>query len=303
MAIRPARRLPAHCSVAVSVRSRNASRNVASESSSSRSTAPCTLQVPRGRVDLRHRAVPAHVERVGGGQRALGQRRQTGLGIERLALVHDQVRALSVAIHAPSLRSARIPRRGRPRDRHRRAVRLGRCPERGRELARGPVSDPAGRRRPGPGPGAGDPPRPARPRPRPARLPSAAAVLLGVLRGPARAAGGRAGHLPVGDRARAGDRGRGRRHRARADRAAVGDVVRARRHRRADRPRGGDGDHAPGRRAATDSQRAGGESLFNDATALVAYKVAVAAAVGESISAGHTVLEFFRDAGGGIVSR
>jgi monovalent cation/hydrogen antiporter len=44
-----------------------------------------------------------------------------------------------------------------------------------------------------------------------------------------------------------------------------------------------------------------GESLFNDATALVAYKVAVAAAVGESFSASHTVLEFFRDAGGGIV--
>jgi monovalent cation/hydrogen antiporter len=43
-----------------------------------------------------------------------------------------------------------------------------------------------------------------------------------------------------------------------------------------------------------------GESLFNDATALVAYKVALAAAVGESVSAGHTVLEFFRDAGGGI---
>jgi Na+/H+ antiporter len=43
-----------------------------------------------------------------------------------------------------------------------------------------------------------------------------------------------------------------------------------------------------------------GESLFNDATALVAYKVAVAAAVGESVSGGHTVLEFFRDAGGGI---
>ena len=35
-----------------------------------------------------------------------------------------------------------------------------------------------------------------------------------------------------------------------------------------------------------------GESLFNDATALVAYKVAVAAAVGASVSAGHTVLEF-----------
>ena len=43
-----------------------------------------------------------------------------------------------------------------------------------------------------------------------------------------------------------------------------------------------------------------GESLFNDATALVAYKVAVAAAIGESFSAGHTVLEFFRDAGGGL---
>jgi CPA1 family monovalent cation:H+ antiporter len=43
-----------------------------------------------------------------------------------------------------------------------------------------------------------------------------------------------------------------------------------------------------------------GESLFNDATALVAYKVAVAAAVGESVSGGHTVVEFFRDAGGGI---
>jgi monovalent cation/hydrogen antiporter len=43
-----------------------------------------------------------------------------------------------------------------------------------------------------------------------------------------------------------------------------------------------------------------GESLFNDATALVAYKVAVAAAVGASVSGGHTVLEFFRDAAGGI---
>jgi monovalent cation/hydrogen antiporter len=43
-----------------------------------------------------------------------------------------------------------------------------------------------------------------------------------------------------------------------------------------------------------------GESLFNDATALVAYKVAVAAAVGGSFSAGDTILEFFRDAAGGI---
>jgi Na+/H+ antiporter len=43
-----------------------------------------------------------------------------------------------------------------------------------------------------------------------------------------------------------------------------------------------------------------GESLFNDATALVAYKVAVAAAVGASVSASHTALEFIVDAGGGI---
>src|SRR5947199_1345636 len=43
-----------------------------------------------------------------------------------------------------------------------------------------------------------------------------------------------------------------------------------------------------------------GESLFNDATALVAYKVAVAAAVGQSVSAGHTVFEFVRDVAGGV---
>jgi CPA1 family monovalent cation:H+ antiporter len=43
-----------------------------------------------------------------------------------------------------------------------------------------------------------------------------------------------------------------------------------------------------------------GESLFNDATALVAYKVAVAAAIGESVSAGDTVVEFFTEAAGGI---
>ena len=43
-----------------------------------------------------------------------------------------------------------------------------------------------------------------------------------------------------------------------------------------------------------------GESLFNDASALVAYKVAVAAAVGESVSGGHTLLQFFGDVFGGI---
>jgi Na+/H+ antiporter len=43
-----------------------------------------------------------------------------------------------------------------------------------------------------------------------------------------------------------------------------------------------------------------GESLFNDATALVTLKVAVAAAVGEGVSAGHTAGLFFLDAAGGV---
>ncbi len=43
-----------------------------------------------------------------------------------------------------------------------------------------------------------------------------------------------------------------------------------------------------------------GESLVNDATALVFYKVAVAVAIGESVSAGHTVLTFFGDVAGGV---
>jgi monovalent cation/hydrogen antiporter len=43
-----------------------------------------------------------------------------------------------------------------------------------------------------------------------------------------------------------------------------------------------------------------GESMFNDATALVTLKVAVAAAVGDSVSAGHTIVAFFGDAAGGI---
>lgn len=43
-----------------------------------------------------------------------------------------------------------------------------------------------------------------------------------------------------------------------------------------------------------------GESLFNDATALVAFKVALAAAVGESVSVGHTLLAFVGEAAGGL---
>src|SRR5689334_24909317 len=45
-----------------------------------------------------------------------------------------------------------------------------------------------------------------------------------------------------------------------------------------------------------------GESMINDAAALVMYKVAVAAAIGESVSAGQTILTFFGDAAGGAAS-
>jgi len=43
-----------------------------------------------------------------------------------------------------------------------------------------------------------------------------------------------------------------------------------------------------------------GESLINDAAALVTYKVAVSVAIGESVSTAHTVLTFFGDVAGGI---
>lgn len=43
-----------------------------------------------------------------------------------------------------------------------------------------------------------------------------------------------------------------------------------------------------------------GESLVNDAAALVTYKVAVAAAIGVGVSASHTVFEFFGDAAAGV---
>ncbi len=43
-----------------------------------------------------------------------------------------------------------------------------------------------------------------------------------------------------------------------------------------------------------------GESMVNDAAALLAYKVAVAAAIGEGVSASHTFLQFFGDVAGGV---
>jgi hypothetical protein len=74
---------------------------------------PTNAQPPRGGVDLRHRTVPAHVERVCGGQRTLGQGGARRLCVERLLLVHDQIRALAVAAHAtsPGVRTARAASR------------------------------------------------------------------------------------------------------------------------------------------------------------------------------------------------
>src|SRR5437764_1357068 len=60
---------------------------------------PMHMQPPRVGVDLRHRAVPQDVERVRAIKRTLGQGGGPGLGVERLLLVHDEVRALSVATH------------------------------------------------------------------------------------------------------------------------------------------------------------------------------------------------------------
>jgi hypothetical protein len=73
-------------------------------------------QAPGGGVDLRHVAVPAHVEGVGGGQCALGQRGEPGLGVERLLLVHDEVGALSVPIHGRNVEPAAAVHRGRVGD-------------------------------------------------------------------------------------------------------------------------------------------------------------------------------------------
>jgi hypothetical protein len=65
---------------------------------------PVHVQPPRGRVDVRNRAVRSHVERFRGRHGALDQSGKPGLGVERLLLVHDEVRSLSEAIHARSLR-------------------------------------------------------------------------------------------------------------------------------------------------------------------------------------------------------
>jgi hypothetical protein len=60
-------------------------------------------QAPGLGVDLRDRPVAAHVERVVGGQRALGQGGRPRLGVERRLLVDDQLRPLSVVTHGPIL--------------------------------------------------------------------------------------------------------------------------------------------------------------------------------------------------------
>jgi hypothetical protein len=74
---------------------------------------PVHAQAPAGRVDLRHRPVPADVERVRRRHRTLGQGGEPGLGVERLLSVDDQVGALSVASHGTSVRSQPVGWPGR----------------------------------------------------------------------------------------------------------------------------------------------------------------------------------------------
>ena len=147
----------------------------------------------------------------------------------------------------------------------------------------------------------GIPERRTEPGPRPRRLPAAAALLGRLLRRPAGAAPRHAGDRAAGDRAGAGDGRRRRRPRPRGVRPALG--ARPSRSARSSAPP----TRSPRPRSSAASACRGGsstilegEALVNDATALVAYKVAVAAAVGEGFSASHAGLEFLYVAAGGI---
>ena len=191
--------------------------------------------------------------------------------------------------------------RGRPADRHCGALRLGRRPERTRQPARGALSDHPGDRRAPAGTGARDPGRTPRPRPGPARLPAAAALLGGLLRGPAHLADGRAGDLA--ERDRPGDRDRGGRSgdRARADRPALGDVLRPRRDRLAHRPGGRNRRHAASRRAAATGQHPRGREPLQRRHRAGRLQGRAGGGRGrERLGVAHRALEFFVDATGGI---
>ena len=92
----------------------------------------------------------------------------------------------------------------------------------------------------------------------------------------------------------------GRGHRARADRAAMGDVVRPRRDRLTHRPCGGDGDHAAGRRAAADGQRARGREPVQRRHRAGRLQGGGCGRDRRERLGQHTVLEFFGDVAGGI---
>jgi CPA1 family monovalent cation:H+ antiporter len=100
---------------------------------------------------------------------------------------------------------------------------------------------------------------------------------------------------------RAPDDGRRRRGRARdRPRTAVGGGVRPRRRRLADRPDRGDGDHAASRRAAADRVDRRGREPGQRRTALVAYRVAVVAAVSGTFSLWEAGLSFVFNVLGGV---
>ena len=101
------------------------------------------------------------------------------------------------------------------------------------------------------------------------------------------------------DRARAGHHLRGRRRRPRAHRPAVGGRLRA---RQSSRPptRWLRRDRARARRPCRLVTLIEGESLVNDSSALIAYRVAVAAAIGGSFSLFDATVDFVVAVLGGI---
>ena len=107
MAIRPARRLPAHCNVAVTVALDEGLAQGGEGQVQLALDGAVHVQAPCGGVDLGYRAVAAHVEGVGRGDRTLGQRGEPGLGVERLALVHDEIERLPYRSIAQSSRTSR----------------------------------------------------------------------------------------------------------------------------------------------------------------------------------------------------
>ena len=158
-----------------------------------------------------------------------------------------------------------------------------------------------GARRPRPGVRPRSTGGPSRSGPGPDPLPAAASLLGRLLHRSALTSRQRPAAVADRDRAGAVDHGDRRGDRPRDDRDDLGGRLRARRDRLAGPTRW------RGPRSCAGSERRGGSSTWsrgrassNDASALVAYRVAVAAAVGGSFSPLDASLEFVGAAAGGV---